>query len=416
MCPWFSLPHCLLPIFLLAFPAPAAAPASSLFGKVMCGYQGWFATPQQDAELGWFHYGFDRPGRCQIDLWPDLSEFPAEERFDTPLNLPDGRPAQVFSSAHAGTVRRHFEWMREYGIDGVFLQRFGTVLKDPRLRAHADRVLQNVRKAAHATGRSWAVMYDLTGLAGGEIESVVMEDWKRLRRDLRILEDAQYQRHAGKAVVGVWGIGFSDNRRYTLSESQALLRFLHDNPEFGGVTTVAGVPWHWRTLNHDATSDPQLYEVLSSADIISPWAVGRYANPADAASNIAAVHAADSAFCGERGQEYLPVIFPGFSWRNLMKARGEEAPLNAIPRLGGEFLWSQAAARIRAGSTMLYVAMFDEMDEATAIFKTTSQVPVGAEGFVTEAALPSDHYLWLSGAIGRALRRETPLTKTVPMR
>jgi hypothetical protein len=409
--------RCLAVLLFLSAPALAVDPtAATLFGRVMCGYQGWFATPQHDPEVGWSHYGFGEAGRCHIDLWPDLEEFGADERFDTPLKLADGSLAQVFSSAHPATVRRHFEWMRTYGIDGVFLQRFGSVLKDPRPRAHADRVLQQVREAARATGRSWAIMYDLSGLRAGEIESVVMQDWKRLRQELRILEDPTYQHHAGRPVVGVWGIGFSDGRKYSLEECGALLRFLHDNPEFGRLTTVAGVPWHWRSLKEDAVNDPQLHEVLRSADIVSPWSVGRYGNPADARNNIATVHEADADFCRKRGQDYLPVIFPGFSWRNLMKMRGQEAPLNAIPRLGGQFLWAQAAARIHGGSTMLYVAMFDEMDEGTAIFKTTAKAPVDASGFVTEPELASDHYLWLTGVIGRALRRELPVSEKMPPR
>lgn len=390
--------------------------AATLFGKVMCGYQGWFATPQHDPDLGWMHYGFNKPGGCHIDLWPDVSELDDDERFDTPLKFADGTTAQVFSSAHPKTVRRHFEWMREHGIDGVFLQRFGTVLKDRRFRAHHDRVLQNVREAAAATQRSWAVMYDLTGLKAGELESVVMQDWKQLRNELHIVDDPFYQRHAGKPVIAIWGIGFSDDRRYSVDESKELLRFVHDNPEFGGQTVIAGVPWHWRSLKSDAVEDPKLHEVLRSADIISPWSVGRYGGPKDAARMITEVHEADAAWCHQQGKDYLPVIFPGFSWRNLMKGRGKDALLNAIARQGGQFLWQQAYARIRAGSTMLYVAMFDEMDEGTAIFKTASKVPEGAEGFVTEPDLPSDHYLWLTGAIGRALQRQIPLTPELPVR
>ncbi|MEQ1840372.1 MAG: xylosidase, partial [Verrucomicrobiales bacterium] len=114
--------------------------------------------------------------------------------------------------------------------------------------------------------------------------------------------------------------------------------------------------------------------------------------------------------------EYLPVIFPGFSWANLQKMRGEEAPLNQIPRNGGTFFWGQAHERIRLGSMMLYVAMFDEMDEATAIFKQATRVPEETLGFVNETELPSDHYLWLTGEIGRALRRERSLTETLPAR
>jgi len=54
---------------------------------------------------------------------------------------------------------------------------------------------------------------------------------------------------------------------------------------------------------------------------------------------------------------------------------------------------------------MLYIAMFDEMDEATAIFKTTHYTPIGTTRFLS-TRLPSDHYLWLSGMIGKLLRGE----------
>ena len=60
--------------------------------------------------------------------------------------------------------------------------------------------------------------------------------------------------------------------------------------------------------------------------------------------------------------------------------------------------------------------MFDEMDEGTAIFKCADEVPVGANVFVTHEGLPSDHYLWLTGEIGRVLRGEKPVTTEPPGR
>ncbi|NJL19149.1 MAG: hypothetical protein HC901_02290 [Bdellovibrionaceae bacterium] len=83
----------------------------------------------------------------------------------------------------------------------------------------------------------------------------------------------------------------------------------------------------------------------------------------------------------ERRQEYMPVVFPGFSWHNLKKHSGEEAKLDAIPREGGKFLWGQAQEWVSAGVDMMYVAMFDEIDEGTAIFKCANEVPVGASRF-----------------------------------
>ena len=65
---------------------------------------------------------------------------------------------------------------------------------------------------------------------------------------------------------------------------------------------------------------------------------------------------------------------------------------------------------------MLYVAMFDELDEGTAIFKTTSDVPVGDSKFVAEPAVKSDHYLWLTGEIGKMLRGQRPAETGVPKR
>ncbi|MBT3635777.1 MAG: hypothetical protein HN531_02480 [Opitutae bacterium] len=58
-----------------------------------------------------------------------------------------------------------------------------------------------------------------------------------------------------------------------------------------------------------------------------------------------------------------------------------------------------------AGSTSAYVAMFDEMDEGTAVFKCTNQVPIGKSSFETFQGLPSDHYLKLCRD-GRRMIRE----------
>ena len=88
---------------------------------------------------------------------------------------------------------------------------------------------------------------------------------------------------------------------------------------------------------------------------------------------------------------------------------------NEIPRLKGRFFWSQVTAAKRAGATMLYVAMFDEVDEGTAIFKVTNSPPVGqGVEFVTYEGLPSDTYLGLTGAAGRVIRGEVPVTEEPP--
>ena len=66
---------------------------------------------------------------------------------------------------------------------------------------------------------------------------------------------------------------------------------------------------------------------------------------------------------------------------------------------------------------MLYVAMFDEVNEGTAIFKCTDTPPVSdVAKFVDMDGRPSDHYLFLTGEGARMLRGERPLEKAMPRR
>ena len=314
-------------------------------------------------------------------------------------------------------ARVHFRWMQQYGVDGVLLQRFATSTRDPRFRGPMDTVLDNVKAAADATGRGWALMYDLSGLKPGQMDAVI-DDFRRLQQQRRIVRDGSdraYFHHRGKPLVAVWGLGFND-REPMLDDWERLIQFLRDDREFGGFALMLGVPYHWRTQQHDCIPDPRLHALLAKADIISPWTVGRLATPQDAAARESAVLRPDIAKAAEWKADYLPVIFPGFSWQNLMKSRGKEARLEQIPRLGGEFLWSQAAAAKNAGANMLYVAMFDELDEGTAIFKTTADPPAGESKFVAEPGVQSDHYLWLTGEIGKMLRSGKRAEPALPQR
>ena len=390
-----------------AEPSPAA---STLTGKLVVGYQGWFSTPGDGSQLNsWFHWGFrkdtkapDAATRSSVELWPDMSEYSAEERFATPLG------AEVFSSHNPKTVQRHFHWLKQYGIDAAFVQRFGGVLRDPRFAAFTNGVLTHCRQAAEAAGRAFCVMYDLSGLKAGDIDRIVRPDWEHLRRETKITNSPAYQHHGGRPVVAVWGVGFNDGRAYTLAECEALVTFLKAD----GCRVFLGVPYWWRVGKNDTVADPALLPLLAKADFVSPWAVGRFRTPGEVEKRHAENVREDLAWCQEKGIGYAPVMFPGFSWRNLQAGRGKTEKLNAIPRLGGEFLWSQVRANVSAGAQTVYLAMFDEVDEGTAIFKCTNAPPRGPDGaelFLTYEGLPTDHYLWLAGQAGRALRKETTL-------
>lgn len=384
----------------------------TLAGKVMCGYQGWFGAPTDGGDRGWTQWGGRngfQPGSCCIDLWPDVSELDPEERFATQFMHEDGRPADVFSPFNRKTVLRHFKWMQDCGIDGVFVQRFITDVSSPKGARHFNVVLNHCREGANLFGRSYAVMYDLSGMRGGQMQRV-MEDWKALVDHMEITKDAAYLHHAGKPVVAVWGFGFSDGRKYTPTEGLELVQFFKDDPRYGGCTVMLGVPTYWRTLERDCINDPVMHQLILKADIVSPWTVGRYTTTAQATRYAQSTLKQDIEWCKERGKDYLPVVFPGFSWHNLKP----QSPLDQIPRLKGQFLWTQFVEAKKAGATMIYQAMFDEVNEGTAILKCTNKPPVGASPFVTYEGLPSDFYLKLVGYASRMLRGQVPSTDDVP--
>lgn len=390
-------------------PSVKGVDAGTLSNKVMCGYQGWFNTEGDGAERGWVHWTKRRgslgPGNAKIDLWPDVSELGAEERFATGFTNADGRTLEVFSSFKQATVLRHFQWMRDYGIDGAFVQRFITDLGDPRALRHNNTVLAHCREGANRFGRAYVVMYDLSGLGPNRIQEV-MDDWRALRTQMRVTDDPAYLRHRGRPLVSVWGVGFNDGRRYTLAECKRLVEFLKQD----GCAVMLGVPSGFRELNRDAVTNAALHELMALADVVSPWTVGRYRGPVEAKRHGEKTWQPDIAWCAERKLDFLPVVFPGFSWFNMQGKQSDH-----MPRMKGEFLWSQFVAAKQAGATMVYVAMFDEVDEGTAIFKCANDTPVGDPSkFLTYEGLPGDFYLRLTGHGAKLMRGELPVTEAVP--
>ena len=394
-------------------PSIPGADPSTLKGKVMTGYQGWFNCKDDGANLAWTHWAKDiskpfQPGNIAVDLWPDVSEYDDDELYVTPFFHVDGTPAKVFSSHNRKTVIRHFKWMHDYGIDGAFVQRFANGLKDKTLRYHKDKVLSSAREGANRHGRTYCVMYDLTGIRDDYIIKC-FDDWRMLREKMNIAEDNAYQHHNGKPVVGIWGVGFNGKikKRPGFNDCKELLKKFNAD----GCSVMLGTATGWREQDNDATQNPELHKVLLMADVISPWSVGRFGTLEGAAKHAKKYWQKDLVWAREHGIDYMPVVFPGFSWYNLTGKK-----MNSIPRLDGRFMWSQIVANKNAGADMIYIAMFDEVDEATAIFKCTNNPPT-SEGvkFLTLDGLSSDFYLQLAGQAGKLLRNEIPLNTEVPL-
>ena len=370
----------------------------SIRNLVMAGYQGWFNTPEDGAGLGWKHFEKEKEfklGKCTIDLWPDVSEY--EKTYETAFKLPDETPAKVFSSYDASTTDLHFKWMKQYGIDGVFMQRFVVSIRNQKGKDNYNKILNNAVLSAEKYDRAICLMYDLSGMEAGE-EDILIRDWKELCEKYKLVSrnNNHYVYHHGKPLVAVWGIGFNDRRKYGYEQVKKIIDFLKSE----GCSILVGVPTHWRTLTIDAVSDTRLLELVKQADIVHPWLVGRFDNNTYEPYRKSIEE--DIKWCKANGKDYIPVLFPGFSWHNMKK----DAPQNMIPRLGGRFFWQQVKGAVDAGAESLYLAMFDEIDEGTAFFKCTNTPPVGESSFITYEGEAPDHYLWLAGEAAKYLRGE----------
>ncbi len=420
----FFLGSCVIPTYAQTKHSPSSR-FPTYEGRVMCGYQGWFRAEGDGSGEGWSHYSERGPltaASLHPDFWPDVAEY--EKTYPTSLTNKDGTTARVFSSVDQSTTDLHFRWMRQYGIDGVFVQRFFGGLRSPESRKKSRLVLENAIQSSQKYGRAIAVMYDLSGLNRGGDCLALIQDWKELVDELKVTSQAtnNYLYHRGKPLVVIWGLGFPD-RPYDIKNIgvDKVITFLKNDPEYGGCSVMLGVPTYFRDLNVDTNPDPYLHKLIEMSDVVMPWMVQRFTplvHMFDAARYEEQVKA-DLAWCNARHVDYAPCVSAGFSWSNMHNhGRGENAliyPLNQIPREKGRFYWSEISGAIDAKAKMLYVAMFDEMDEGTAIFKCSNNPPAGV-ALCDYEGLPTDHYLWLTGKAGQMLRGEIPFSTRLPVR
>jgi hypothetical protein len=387
--------------------------------KLLMGYQGWFTCPGDGSKVNgyfhWFKNNIPDAAHFRVDMWPDTSELNPGERCQTNMKFPNGQPAYLYSAYNPETVLRHFQWMSEYGVDGVFLQRFGTELGDPVFFDERNVVTKNVMAGAEATGRVFAIMYDTSGMDSSTFVIKLESDWKYMVDVLKVTDSPSYLHQNGKPVLAVWGLGFTEHPG-TPQQAMELVNFFEHNPDPKyQVTLMGGVPTWWRILQNDSLSDPAWADYYCALNVISPWTVGRYSSDVEV-DRYKTTMIADMAAAKQCGAEYMPVVFPGTSFHN-----DSGSPFNSTPRRGGNLYWRQVYNAVSIGVPMIYNAMFDEVDETTAMYKiaaTSNDQPVGVDLVSMDAdgyKLPNDWYLRLAGAATQMLRGEIPLSKSIPM-
>ena len=418
---FFLLSFCLSTICLntiaplQAAEVEAAVNAKTLRGKAMCGYQGWFRCPGDAAQMGWIHWSRDArrlaPDTLSFEMWPDMQEYSAAEKFAASgFTYPDGHTAELFSSDNALTVERHFAWMRDYGIDGAWLQHFLVDLPGGSNEARYPsrlRVLRHVEAASSKTGRVWALSYDIAGTPVENIFDLLITDWKKLVDD-GATKGPRYLHENGLPVVQIWGFYYQNGSNAMTPELANRLIDFFQTPGPYQAYLVGGGDWDWRTK-----PDADWQKFYRRFQAYAPWNVGNWAKDAVGQKQASmSWWADDKRVCEKNGVLWMPTIYPGFSWDNIK----QQAPgSSTISRRGGQFFWEQFYEVSKLKPDAIYIAMFDEVDEGTAIFKVTNTPPTQAH-FVGYEGLPSDWYLRLAGEGVRMWRGQRPLTATIPLK
>ena len=183
-------------LFAGDFTAPYSGPryagdrlvnATTLNGKVICGYQGWFGAPNDPSGGGWVHFGANNFHSLFVDMWPDMLEYTEAEKYPvTGWTLTNGEDAYLFSSNNKKTILRHFQWMEAYGIDGVAIQRqFGRFVNNDVKESH--RLIAYAAEAATRTGRTFYIMYCGSTFSG--FVDPTADDWRYLIDSMKITEN-----------------------------------------------------------------------------------------------------------------------------------------------------------------------------------------------------------------------------------
>jgi hypothetical protein len=388
--------------------------ATTLNNKVMAGYQGWFRTPGDRPEnKGWAHLfnaPTPSPAKLAFDTWPDMSELSDDEKYAVPgFTNPDGSQAYLYSAQNPKTVLRHFQWMKQYGIDGVWLSEFCGHFPGGRQESDTTgmlAIMRNVQSAATATGRTWAFMWDMSGLPGADAHDVILNQWKKMV-DQGVTSDPRYMHQNGKPVLLIWGF-FPDRPGSQPEFCKSLVDFL-EAPGKYQAALVGGVDPTWREKG-----TPEFQAMLMTMTALQPWSVGRAIKDPATGYKIqnTTLWAGDIAKCKENNVIFIPVFNSG---THIAGPPPTPPILPVVPRRNGNYLWEQFVAAYKTGTiNSAFVAMFDEINEGTQLMKISNDPPVQAP-FLTYDGATSDYYLRLAGLGAKMLKSHVPITPIIPI-
>lgn len=389
---------------------------TTINNKVLVGYQGWFRTPGDVAGTNTFAHWFSGAAMQStevFDTWPDLSTFPPSAVYSIPtMFYPDGTNATLYSGQNPAAVLRQFQMMQEEGIDGVMLSEFTTHLAQAGGSNANDypnvvRILNNVRAAATATGRTWAFLYDTSGASSSNVVSVVETQWENMVNS-GYTSDPRYLHMNGLPVVMIYGF-FDNDSNHVIGDptyGQPIIDFFKAPGPYQAYVIGSG-EWYWRT-----TGTAAIQQMIGTLNAYIPWNVGHVHTVAGATYPIQAetgTYQADQAQLATTDTKFIPLFFPGTS------NAGAPTATQTSPRYNGNAYWQQFSSTPTAGMNTLFIAMYDEVNENTAIMPVTNTPPTQTPEFFTSPGDPPDWYERLTNVGAYYFENNLPVPEVTPI-
>jgi len=396
---------------------PEKVSNQTIQGLWITGYQAWFRTPNDGGQSpSWHHYfhGAPKVENWTMDYWADVSEYPEDSLTIIPdMYFEDGTPVYAYASIHPKVIDTHFKWMKEYDIDGVWLQYF-TISNNAQNRENKNReeIIKMVAQAAAKYGRLWSISYDPASHDAATVYDDIISHWKHLVDSGLTAQDC-YMNEQGLPVVQIWSFSGIQNPWIPINAEigNKLINFFNQEGKYKAFL-VAGVNWDWGSIK-----DQEYQDMYAKLKAVIPWNVGNIArNEKQEAMSSMSFWRSDFERTEGRGTIWIPTVYPGFSWENLQRVRNNpESAANIAGRRKGEYLWEQLYKCSEIGATSLCLSMFDEVDEGTAFFKIETR-DMSHLNLKNSDGMPADWWLRLVREAHKYQREGKPLPKEIPIK
>lgn len=393
-----------------------------VLGKLAVYYHGGFFAQDDGSPTNvWNDWtkSNDSPSKNMVtfELYPDVREY--NKLYQTQLsNLGNGQPAKLFSSWDVSTLDLHFRWMLMNKIDVVAVQvcyilidyvhsrnlkrkcsldfqRLGRhIVGNPLYGAQADEMIRKIRTVSAKFDLRFYITWNLSDWTNYETE--LDTDVNRVSGLGVFSHPYAHQRSNDNSLKPVIGLQVID-----ITKALGILKIIKNSLK-PAYYVICGVPKLW--LRWNSTYEGKLAD---ACDMIQSWPVGELLDIGHVVRYQFEDLGPGFEFVRSHNTAYQAVLFPGFAISN-----NQTGARNKIPRLHGDFLWSQFANLRAIGIRSAMVYSFDGYNDATAIAKAaedSSMIPIDQYFLrldVDGVRVSSDFYLRVTAEGNRLMNRQ----------